>query len=422
MGVSQGFDTGEGLPTFGSWSVQFKPETPQEIRKAAFGSHEIYEFGWSWDHIAITPTRLRDPGLTRSTLLSRSIYTGMIEDATFGRFTEPWSVSGASPMAWLGQPSSPPIGPMGFGPYTINNDFATIMVAMFSTAVDVGGLTLYSAATCSGNTISDDTVDYEVALETVKRYMRHTTTRTEMWVRPDLGVHFAEQGNSAIFAQTPTVLMTSTKVDPAIGGDLFVIPGSTFTKTRSVRDHAFGVTIKASGGSITTYENNPDPRYAADGTSEYESRAYYESTSADVGAEGASLHSDRHRTTSGAFELAVKCDVPAVLSHLKPGDWVYIHDPDTYTVDTGNEVVVGGRLMYPVALRVAEVSMPIGPGMGVYRLANSSADPSANAVQDLSDWFVPEAGQTTIRFDTAGMPLRRLLKNFPQQNNTTSSW
>ena len=115
MPITQGFDVGEGLPTFGSWSVKFKPETPQEIRKAAFGSHEDDLFGWMWDTIAVTPTRLRDPGATRSTVLSKSVYSGMIDAATFGRFAEPWSVSGCSPMAWLGcieaiRPSAPTRG------------------------------------------------------------------------------------------------------------------------------------------------------------------------------------------------------------------------------------------------------------------------------------------------------------------------
>ena len=98
MSVRQGFNIGEGSPEMGSWSLKLSPDAPAAWRDAAIRN------GLFFDTLCITATRLRDPGVTRATILSKSIFSGYVERAAVGAMSEPWEMSGPSLVAWLGTP------------------------------------------------------------------------------------------------------------------------------------------------------------------------------------------------------------------------------------------------------------------------------------------------------------------------------
>ena len=447
MPVQHGFNIGEGSPEIGRWSVKIKPNAPLALRDAALTS------GLFFDTVCVTPTRLRDPGATRATVLSKAIFSGYIESATAGSVADPWTLSGPSLVAWLGTADNPSAGPIGFtSAGTVS--LATFLTSLFGGGTPAGkyvnGLQLYSASTCSANSITDDAIGSETARQLIERWVRQTTDPTEWWVRPDGQAHFAVQGNSAIFTQTPSV-MFGRDVETGRAGDYqcFRVEGDV---THSIRGWAGAVVVNDGTNNIEVNINNSwgtfDPAlgmmtsgYMVDDTADGGGFAvwYRGNDGASAGQEAGHLWSHRHKngfnvgapTYATSYEdrreralTTVSTDVPA---HIKPGDYCYYYDPDTGAVDRNNEVLVGGRLVYPIKTRVAELSYPIAPHMGVYLISNSSGNAldggsaDYDTVTDLSDFVEFESGAVRISLNSSGPSVRRETHTF-ERAQKSASW
>lgn len=445
MPVLQGFNIDEGSPDMGNWSVKLSPEAPALWRRSAVSGPFT---GWLWDTICITPTRLRDPGLTRATVLSKAVYSGMVTDAKCGAANEPWTVSGGSLLGWLGTSDSPSLGPTGFtsaGSVSLATFLASLFTGGTPSGKYVNGMQLYSASTCSTNTITDTAVLGETARELIDRWCRQTTNPTEWWVRPDGQVHFAVQGNSAIFTQTPTVLI-GRDVQPGTFGGYQCYKGTSTVQLTS-RDWANlaicydGSTSHDSGlyGSLVgtfdpTMQMMSTGSVASDTHDGGNFSAFYRS---DGGAyEAAFLLATRHKQRSGSGEQlrqrSASVDAYCLALHLKPGDFFHLYDPDTYALSRGapTEIVAGGRMMHAIKVRLADMTWPIKAGMGVYRISNGSGDALDGAgigedygvVTDLTDYVVPEDGPTQLTINTNTPSLRKEVHGFQRREANTASW
>ena len=435
----------------GSWSLKLSPDAPGAWRDAAIRN------GLFFDTLCITATRLHDPGATRATILSKSIFSGYVESAKAGAKNDPWEMSGPSLCAWLGTPDNPSAGPIGFSSGgTVS--LATFLTALFGggtpTGKYVNGLQLYSASTCSTNNITDTAAGTETARQLIERWVRQTDDPTEWWVRPDGQVHFAKEGNSAIFTQTPTVLF-SRDIDTGRHGDLYAF-SCTGEVTHSKQGWASAVVCN---DGTNNYENNtnlgaigtfdPGLKFHNSGYMNNDTAdggglaAYYRvNTGALAGSESEFLLFKRHKngfnvgapTFQTSFEdrreRALQVSAPGLAALLKPGDYVWYSDRDTGAYDRNNETVVGGRLLYPIKTRVAAMSWPITPGMGVYLISNSTGDPldgsgpgsDYDTVTDLSDFVQYESGTTEVMLNTSGPNVRKETHAFQRAVETTASW
>lgn len=450
MSVRQGFNIGEGSPEMGSWSLKLSPDAPAAWRDAAIRN------GLFFDTLCITATRLRDPGVTRATILSKSIFSGYVERAAVGAMSEPWEMSGPSLVAWLGTSDNPTAGPIGFSSGgTVS--LATFLTSLFGggtpTGKYVNGLQLYSASTCSTNNITDTAAGTETARQLIERWVRQTDDPTEWWVRPDGQAHFAKEGNSAIFTQAPTVLF-SRDIDSGTHGDLHAFRCSG-DLTHSIAGWASsvvcndGTNYETAGnfGGVGTF--SPSLKFHNSGYMNNDTAdgggmaAYYQvNGGSTAAAEAAYLWGKRHKngfnvgapTFQTSYEdrreRRLRTEAPGVASFLKPGDYVWYYDKDTGAYDRNNETVVGGRLLYPIKTRVAAMSWPITPGMGVYLISNSTGDPldgsgpgsDYDTVTDLSDFVQYESGTTEVMLNTSGPNVRKETHAFQRAVETTASW
>lgn len=83
------------------------------------------------------------------------------------------------------------------------------------------------------------------------------------------------------------------------------------------------------------------------------------------------------------------------------GDWVWAYDPLRGLASTTTDPIpFEGGTIFPVSIRVMEMTWPFTKGMGVYHESNDR-----NTVTDLTDWVEWEGGATSV---TVGAVPRRL--------------
>lgn len=70
---------------------------------------------------------------------------------------------------------------------------------------------------------------------------------------------------------------------------------------------------------------------------------------------------------------------------VKPGDEVYVWDPEAGLYDTSNQVQFRGETIFPIQVRLLSYTWPIESGMGVYVRSNA-ASPTYIDVTDWVDW------------------------------------
>lgn len=107
---------------------------------------------------------------------------------------------------------------------------------------------------------------------------------------------------------------------------------------------------------------------------------------------------DQRKVLKKAITVSVGGDPP---HGFICGDWVWVFDPERGLWSTSNDLQHGGRTIYPVAVRVMEMTWPVTEGLGVF-LVNTH---QGGGVTDLTNWVEWEDGDTTL---TVGAYPRRL--------------
>lgn len=133
-----------------------------------------------------------------------------------------------------------------------------------------------------------------------------------------------------------------------------------------------------------------------------ESRAVRDADDADnVATRKLGRYDDPDRRPSLSTDLF---DVGSV---CRPGDSVYLFDPDTGCYSLSTQVDGGSGLVFPLVVRVQGLSWPVRRGMGVYAVVGGSS----GTATDLSDWVVFEEGDARV---DVGQPRRQLMQWRPR--------
>lgn len=84
----------------------------------------------------------------------------------------------------------------------------------------------------------------------------------------------------------------------------------------------------------------------------------------------------------------------------KPGDTIYVYNPDDRLFDLTTQLEHGGTLIFPLPARVMAVSWPVEVGMGVYHHVWHTGE-----IVDITDWVDWEDGPTSFELRAPKRPL-----------------
>lgn len=396
----------ERLMQPGRWSFKFKPETPLRIRQ------EI-DFR---DHFVVTPTRL-PAGVTYLTLVSSSIYTGVILERNRSGPNQGPSWGGLNLQYWLGDTQKGHLTLSSSG--TVVDTFSNNITNLWAVAPGTfaAGMTL-NLSSVPSTVFADDFNGGvygigETIMKQIDRWRRKTTPTTEFAVRHTAEVWFSGTGQGSTFVQTPRMIVAREVGESVIAESLRVAQASEIVDERDAYDEQSAATIWGSGftsgGSATNTDWNPTGilKYAGVGMARYYDQAndvvYPGSGSADPYNFACQY---RAESVIGVQRQNTKVKIPARAFtpnvDLRCGDYFYLWDPWTDMTDTANKVYLGPSEVHPKKVRANSLSWDPWPGMGVYWLKTNqmSADADMSTpklVEDVTDYI--EMGERVIEID-----------------------
>lgn len=365
----------EQLMGLGSWGITLTEETPREVLD------RLLYFG----HIAIIPGRV-NPAEYGDNLLDMAKYVGVL---TKRDFDDVKRIAGQGMALWLGD--SDDKGEVFEAPVSIvGQTFANTITTLLgsSTAVVVG--TLYSVAgNYSGVHVWQSrgkAIDYVCS-----------TMNAEWRVNGDATLDAGPAAN--LFKTTPDCVI----VRKDAGKDL-TLTGLTgdMQLSRDVEDFTTRVVLLAQGEGEATATGSANiisnPYLDIRGNPIKRVRLVSESATSTGNANvRAQLQLNRFTGTRNALKLSAQ-DFE-VDGSFEVGDYVWVWDPDAGLYDTVNEVTFRGQRINPIKLRAVEASWPVTREMTVaYRHQDGTWI-------DLTDFFVPESGGTSIGVGELGRSL-----------------
>jgi hypothetical protein len=403
MPFTEVFDSDQGFPGLGGFTVRFAPGS-QRILGAAPTTVPATEGGptrnWLRDTICITPHRL-DPGASRATVLSQALFSGRVAKFRFELGDQPWTVSGPSILAWIGDDDSPSKGP-GLHADGVANWTSTLSAYLttLSTNNRLNGLSWSSSGLSTnslGSVSSPQPIsDADPTRDRINKVIRLTSTRTEYRCTPTGELRFApaDSGNSYAFVQNPRVIFVSQGTVGA-DGDLigyrvtgsvefdwstFCAAGDAWSDTwsksylnadRLTRD--FGG-VNADTTSILLGHKNEELR--------------------NINIDDVVNNNYRRRD-----RMAFDVDAHSLMRDLHAGDYVWVWIPELLIYDLDEHVNYGGEETHPLRVRTSLVTCPIRPEHGVYIIHNASGTGGANSVEDLTDFVIADDGPAHVEFD-----------------------
>lgn len=370
----------EVLQGIGEWSLTLSKDTPKEILD------QLDLFG----HVAIHAGGV-DPRITRDALLLDSRYVGVYrgrENAGATALTAPgreetgnaYTLKGPGMAFWLGDEDGK--GHAIENPLVYNAQAFNTTVASLLPISTVAGTIVNVPKTFSG------TIQYLSPREALN------------YVCDTLSCAWRINGNASVDAGLESDLFTiipeAALVRKGAGQDMFLkaFPGTMRTEvdmsdftTRTVllANGSEGATVTAAvniAGGLNPYK---DLFGNALKLTRFVSESDTDTTNAAARAQlQQNRFSDAKRAiTLGTSDYDVKGDVAV-------GDYIWVFDPDIGVVDTANEIMFRGQRMYPMKLRLTEMTWPIVDGMGV-----AFRDMDGNWF-DLTPYVEPENGETTL--------------------------
>lgn len=351
------------LMKLGSWNLQLKDSTPQNVLDA------IEYFG----HVAFAPGR-HDPRLAGDDLLTDARYVGVLRNI---KRREGIELGGVGMAVWLGDEDGKGEVYETAKSFT-NSSFANTITSLLPAAAASG--TIHSVA--------------------------GTYSGTHQWVSPREAIDYvcdvfnAEwrmNGDGTLDAGEPADLFVTNPqciiVRKGAGQDMTLkaVPGDIETE-KDISDWSSRVVLLAEGegDSVATgsADNATNPYKDIHGNEVKRTRLVSESQTSSTNADTrAQLQLNRFANDRKALRLSTQeYDIEG---DFKPGDTVYIYDPEQGLVGD-NEVNFRGRLLHATTLRVIGVSFPVTEG---YTVAFRDGDGNWT---DLTPHVVFETGNANV--------------------------
>jgi len=356
----------------GDWSVVLRPDTPRYLLD------QITPLG----HIAVLPGRI-DIATTGDNLLRQARYVGVYR----GRSTDETGVtlSGAGMGYWLGDEDDK-------GPVLINATvvasatFPNAIRALLPPAVTEG--TLYSVpGTYTG------THQYETARSAISYVTDTFGTGTYPVSWRVNGDGTLDAGRDVdMYVTTPRAILV--RKDDA-GRDMFLVGLRGMMRLGTdVEDYTTRVVLLAEGDGNTTVSASaslPVVTYKdIHGNTANITRliSEFETSSGNAQAR-AQLQLNRFTNPRKAVDLS--SDDYDIKGEFAVGDSILVFDPDIGFTDPSVERFWKGLPINPVALTCTEMSWPVSAQWTV------AFRTGAGVWIDLSDYYIPESGSTTIK-------------------------
>jgi hypothetical protein len=350
----------------GGWELRLREDTPRELLAA------LSFYG----HIAVVPGQL-DPLQYGDSLLTTARYVGVYR----GKDSQSeFTLKGSGMAFWLGD----------------EDDKGDV----FETAVTFTGATFATAIAAllpAGGAVTAGTINAIAGTYTGKHQWQ-TPRKAITYVTDTFGGEWRVNGNATLDAGTVAQLYNVSPVGLLTprgkGADLLrkALEGKLAMGV-DVEDVTTRVVLLAegSGDSIATGSANAVsvPYKDLHGNTVKATRIVSESgTESGNAAARAQLQLNRFLNARRSVQLSSSSyDVKGTFA---VGDYLYVYDPANGFYDTNVEIPWEGDRINPMALRCVEMTWPVEAGWTVgFRDING-------VWFDLSRWYIPEGGETTI--------------------------
>lgn len=353
----------ERLMKAGQFTVNLTDDAPRSAWAA------VQEF----DHIVITPTRLQPlTAFTDANILAAARaggYTGLVVTKPTNR-----TISGLGLADWLGDDE----GGGDVLDTAVTNTSATLstwVTSLLPSSITAGTIT---------NTGTNLTYTYQFMSRREALSHACRSVGAEWRVNPD-GT-FDAAAPATLFVSTPEVVIT--RHPQGTEGALQGIEATRLEQSRDVAkyttkvivvgktgDGALVATGSATGANVykDLFNNNVVKERLVNAPAE---------PAANVSAYAASVlalyGSVRRRITLSSSTYAVPI-------RTRPGDYLWVYDPEAYLADLANQITWRGELITPIKLRCHSYTWPIEAGMGVY-VRRSGATPTYTDLTPFVEW------------------------------------
>lgn len=326
----------------GEWNLTLKDNTPLEV---------LDQLGY-FGHIAISAARV-DPVQAGDALLSDARYVGVLRNRTFGDKNK--TIKGAGMALWLGDEDNK--GHTIELPITfVNSTFSQAIQTLLPASVAVGQI---------------------FALPGLYNGTHVFTSRREAidYVCSFYNAEWRIRGNGQIdagsIANLYNVNPSTAILRKRSGLELDYKAFSGQAKLDSdVKDFTTRVLLLAEGAEASTVSAtasiNPalNPFKDLFGNSVVFTRVISETTTAEGNA-SARAQLQLNRFTSPRDSLKLSTSTYDLKGDIKPGDYVWVYDPDAKLTDLANPIDFYGQEIHPLKLRLFQMTWPIVKGMGV---------------------------------------------------------
>lgn len=359
----------ETLKALGSWSLSLRGDIPVDTVS------KIQYFG----HIVIHPGTI-DPRVSGDGLLKTSRYTGVVRDKGFDGTVH--SIAGAGMAMWLGDEDKK--GDVFETLLTMTSlSFQNAIRAALPPSGSVTEGTLFNI----GSSPFSATFQYMSPREVIDYVC--TTLGADWIVRGDATLDAGLESDLFVTNPKTAVLRRNAGVDRFLNA----LPGK-LSAAEDVQDFTTRVVLLASGVEGSTSSGSADilpglnPYKDLHGNFVKMTRLVSES-STDAGNANARAQLQLNRFTGTRNALTLSTGQYDIKGDVTVGDYLWVFDPETGLEDI-NEVIFRGQRIYPVKLRLTEMTWPITKGMSVaYRDYNG-------VWTDLTKYVQWESGDTTI--------------------------
>lgn len=353
----------------GSWSLRLADHTPRSVLRS------LEYLG----HLVVVPGRV-DVAQYGDNLLTAARYVGVYRGQDR---RDEYTLKGAGMAFWLGDED-------GKGD-------------VFETEINLAGATFagsIAAVLPPSGSITTGTI-HSVAGTYTGRHVYETPRKALDYITDIFEAEWRVNGNGTLDAGTVAQLYT---VDPRAvlvrradegGSDLSyqMVPGQMGMAT-DVEDYTTRVLLLAEGEGSTIATGSADasvvPFKDIHGNTVKLTRLISESGTLSGNA-NTRAQLQLNRFSGSRSSVSLSTEDYDVKGNFVVGDYVYVYDPETGFVDNGNEITWKGQPINPMALRCIEMTWPIRAGWTVaFRRGSDSV------WVDLSDYFVPESGESTV--------------------------